>query len=409
MEDNQITNLLTIFLAIFGVILFTLIIVYVVLLMKSKKKDKKVESKDQLNKNSTNPKEKDDTITESLTNIDKFMEFEKIEDNMIIQKERQKYVMVVECQGINYDLMSGVEKNAVEQGFLQFLNSLRHPIQIYIQTRTVNLEDSINTYRKKVNQIEEELYKREQEYELIMEDVMASKEDKQRALFAVTKQRNLYEYGVDVISDTEKMSKNSNILNKKYYIVIPFYVSDLGENDYSEYNEYEIRNIAFSELYTRSQAIIRTLTACDVKGKILNSKELVELLYIAYNREHEENYSFDRALKAQYDKLYTTAEDVYRKRIKELDRQIEERAVQKARENIDIARSELEQQAREKSDRMDELINGLAKIILEENKEYLGEEIVDKATENIEKEIIEKKEVKNEKKEKSRRNSTRKE
>lgn len=409
MEDNQITNLLTIFLAIFGVILFTLIIVYVVLLMKSKKKDKKVESKDQLNKNSTNPKEKDDTITESLTNIDKFMEFEKIEDNMIIQKERQKYVMVVECQGINYDLMSGVEKNAVEQGFLQFLNSLRHPIQIYIQTRTVNLEDSINTYRKKVNQIEEELYKREQEYELIMEDVMASKEDKQRALFAVTKQRNLYEYGVDVISDTEKMSKNSNILNKKYYIVIPFYVSDLGENDYSEYNAYEIRNIAFSELYTRSQAIIRTLTACDVKGKILNSKELVELLYIAYNREHEENYSFDRALKAQYDKLYTTAEDVYRKRIKELDRQIEERAVQKARENIDIARSELEQQAREKSDRMDELINGLAKIILEENKEYLGEEIVDKATENIEKEIIEKKEVKNEKKEKSRRNSTRKE
>lgn len=409
MEDNQITNLLTIFLAIFGVILFTLIIVYVVLLMKSKKKDKKVESKDQLNKNSTNPKEKDDTITESLTNIDKFMEFEKIEDNMIIQKERQKYIMVVECQGINYDLMSGVEKNAVEQGFLQFLNSLRHPIQIYIQTRTVNLEDSINTYRKKVNQIEEELYKREQEYELIMEDVMASKEDKQRALFAVTKQRNLYEYGVDVISDTEKMSKNSNILNKNYYIVIPFYVSDLGENDYSEYNAYEIRNIAFSELYTRSQAIIRTLTACDVKGKILNSKELVELLYIAYNREHEENYSFDRALKAQYDKLYTTAEDVYRKRIKELDRQIEERAVQKARENIDIARSELEQQAREKSDRMDELINGLAKIILEENKEYLGEEIVDKATENIEKEIIEKKEVKNEKKEKSRRNSTRKE
>lgn len=409
MEDNQITNLLTIFLAIFGVILFTLIIVYVVLLMKSKKKDKKVESKDQLNKNSTNPKEKDDTITESLTNIDKFIEFEKIEDNMIIQKERQKYIMVVECQGINYDLMSGVEKNAVEQGFLQFLNSLRHPIQIYIQTRTVNLEDSINTYRKKVNQIEEELYKREQEYELIMEDVMASKEDKQRALFAVTKQRNLYEYGVDVISDTEKMSKNSNILNKNYYIVIPFYVSDLGENDYSEYNAYEIRNIAFSELYTRSQAIIRTLTACDVKGKILNSKELVELLYIAYNREHEENYSFDRALKAQYDKLYTTAEDVYRKRIKELDRQIEERAVQKARENIDIARSELEQQAREKSDRMDELINGLAKIILEENKEYLGEEIVDKATENIEKEIIEKKEVKNEKKEKSRRNSTRKE
>lgn len=403
MEDNQIANLLTIFLVIFGVILVSLIIVYVVLLLRTK--NEKADEKNKVEKTTKKPGEKSSTIIDTSSSIDKFMEFEKIEDNMIIQKEKQKYIMVVECQGINYDLMSGVEKNGVEEGFLQFLNTLRHPIQIYIQTRTINLESSINTYKKRVSQIEEELYKREQEYQMLMENNRTSKEDRQKAFFALTKQRNLYEYGVDIIKDTEKMSQNSNILNKKYYIVIPFYVSDLGEN---EFNDYEIRNMAFSELYTRSQAIIRTLSACDVKGKILNSKELVELLYVAYNREHEESYNFDRALKAQYDKLYTTSEDVYRKKIKELDKQIEEKAIQKARENIDIARSELEQQAKDKENRMEELINEMAKIILEGNTEYIGEEIVEKASENIDKENNRKKEDKNEKEKNTRRNSTRK-
>ncbi len=403
MEDNQIANLLTIFLAIFGVILVTLIIVYVVLLLRTKKKNEEVEKKENSNKVTAKKVEGKNNI--DTTNIDKFMEFEKIEDNMIIQKENQKYIMVVECQGVNYDLMSGIEKNGVEEGFLQFLNTLRHPIQIYIQTRTINLESSINTYKKRVHQIEEELYRRQQEYQMLMENDNASKEDKQKAFYALTKQRNLYEYGIDIINDTEKMSQNSNILNKKYYIIIPFYVSDLGEN---EFNDDEIRNMAFSELYTRAQAIIRTLSACDVKGKILNSKELVELLYVAYNREHEESYNFDRALRAQYDKLYTTSEDVYKKKMRELDRQIEENAIQKARENIDIARSELEKQAKEKEDRMEELINEMAKIILEGNKEYLGEEIVEKASENIDKENKVKKEGKNEEEKNTRRNNTRK-
>ena len=49
-------------------------------------------------------------------------EFEKVEDNMIIQK-KGKYLMVLECQGINYDLMSEMEMASVEQGFIEFLNT----------------------------------------------------------------------------------------------------------------------------------------------------------------------------------------------------------------------------------------------------------------------------------------------
>ena len=43
--------------------------------------------------------------------------------------------------------------------------------------------------------------------------------------------------------------------------------------------------MAFSELYGKAQAIIRALASCSVGGKILTSKELVDLLYVAYNRD----------------------------------------------------------------------------------------------------------------------------
>ena len=72
--------------------------------------------------------------------IFKFMEFDEVKDNMIIRKNRTQYIMILQCSGVNYDLMSEEEKIAVEEGFVQFLNTLRFPIQLYIQTRSLNLE-----------------------------------------------------------------------------------------------------------------------------------------------------------------------------------------------------------------------------------------------------------------------------
>lgn len=404
MGENQIASLLMVFLIIFGVILAILVVVYISLLMKSKKSNQKEEKiKGEPEKKQKKSKTGKGTIVENVS-VEDFMEFEKIEDNMIVQKDKYKYIMVIECQGVNYDLMSGVEKVAVEEGFVQFLNTLNHPIQIYIQTRTINLESSLNTYKTRVNKIQEELYKREQEYEILNSNNMATEQAKQKAFFSLTRQRNLYEYGIDIIKDTEQMSKNSNILNKKYFIVVPYYVSELGEE---EFGQYEIKNIAFSELYTRSQAIIRTLTSCNVKGKILNSKELVELLYVAYNRDQEEIYNVDKALTAQYDKLYTTSEEVLKKKSRELDKVIENHAIEKATKSIDVARSEIEKEVRDKEKNMNELINEMAKIILEGNKNYIQEDIVDKAIENIDKET-EKKVKEDEKEKNTRRSSTRK-
>ncbi len=365
------TQMLLLLLACSAVVLFVLVIIYIVLKAKEKKTFDKNDETIESDKKST---EKHTTQALGKKSIFDFMEFDKIEDNMIIQRNGRKYIMAVECQGVNYDLMSGVEKTGVEEGFVQFLNTLRFPIQIYVQTRTVNLESSLNAYKKRVSQIEANLYKMNQQYEEMADSERYTKEQLNKAFYEITKQRNLYEYGKDIIYDTEKMSLNKNILNKKYFIIISYSPNEIGEN---EYDKSEIQSMAFSELYTRSQSLMRTISACGVNGKILNSVELAELLYVAYNRDESETFDLKKAAKADYDSLYSTAPDVLQKRIKELDKEIERKALDKVTEDVEKYRSKYREQVEEKESSIDELANEMAKLILDENREYLGNEMVD--------------------------------
>ncbi len=311
-----------------------------------------------------------------------FMEFDTVRDNMIIQKNGDRYLMVVECQGINYDLMSGVEKTGVEEGFVQFLNTLRYPIQIYIQTRSINLESSLTGYREKVKEVETKLRNMQMRYSQMRESGEYSEEQLKKAFYEVTKQANLYEYGKSILQDTERMSLNKNILNKQYYIILPYLAAEVeGEN----LDKREIEGMAFSELYTRAQSLINSISICGVRGKILRSTELVELLYMAYNRDEAETFGLDKALKAGYDEMYSTAPNVLNKKMKELDKMIEEKAMQLANEKVEEAKTELEKQIEEKEYSMDDLISKMAKIIIEENEPYIGKEVKDKAIGKIEK------------------------
>ena len=147
MGTSSITNILTIFLIVSVIILFVLVIAFVILMIKRRTEDQKGEDSNQIKIEDT---KKSSNIIETkaytTNNIKDFMDFDDIKDNMIIQKNGKRLVMVIQCQGINYDLMSGVEKVGVEQGFIQFLNTLTRPIQIYIQSRKVNLEESLDNY-----------------------------------------------------------------------------------------------------------------------------------------------------------------------------------------------------------------------------------------------------------------------
>ena len=399
MSNDEITNLLSIVLIIMVCVLFALVFIYI--LLKIKTKPKNINNETMIPGNSKKGKNNTaQTVNNSYNkqSIFSFMEFDKIEDNMIIRKNRTKFLMVIECQGVNYDLMSGLEKNSVEQGFLQFLNTLRYPVQIYVQTRTVNLESGLIKYKERINAIKDRLLKKQMEYTR-KEAMGFSAEEMNKAKLELTREQNLYEYGVDLVNNTERMSLNKNILRKHYYVIIDYMPEDINTNNYGKD---EIRSMAFSELYTKAQSIISSLGVCGVNGKILDSKQLAELLYIAYNRDEAEVYDLDKALNAGYDELYSTAQNVLEKRMKEIDKKIEQDARNLANEKLTEAMGDREEERRvkQKEAEMDDLIRQMAKIIIEENEEMVGKDLSDRAKKKIDNET---KEENNEKKQKTTR------
>ena len=378
MNDNEITGLLTTVLIFMIGILSVLVIIYIVLRLKmSTEKEAKV------NKVEKSKSAIDNATVYNKQSIFSFMDFDKVEDNMIIRKNGNKFLMIIECQGINYDLMSGMEKNGVEQGFIQFLNTLRYPIQIYVQTRTVNLEGSIISYKARVKEIQDRLLKKQMEYNKL-EGLGVIGKELDNAKLELTREKNLYEYGIDIINNTERMSLNRNILRKHYYVIISYTPEEMSNSNYSKD---EIKNIAFSDLYTRAQSIISALGVCGINGKILDSNGLAELLYIAYNRDDSEVYNLEKAFNSVYDEMYSTAPDVFEKRIKEINIRIKEEAQKKANEVIIQAaeESEKERRAKQKEAEMEDLINQMANLIIEENESLVGSELAEKAKEKLSK------------------------
>lgn len=378
MSNDALKTILIMALAILVFLVIILIVVWISLNQKEKRATTKKENNDTPEENQN----KEVAKSYSKQSIFKFMNFDKVEDNMIIQKTGKRYLMVIECQGINYDLMSGLEKNSVEQGFLQFLNTLRHTIQIYVQTRTVNLTSSIETYKERVNNIHYELTEKQNQYNQKVRSGEYDQKELERERFDLIRKKNLYEYGIDIVSNTEKMSLNKNILSKYYYIIIPYYADELESNSY---DKSEVENIAFSELYTKAQGIINSLAVCGVKGKILDSFELMELLYTAYNRDESEAFGLKRALNAGYEELYSTAPDVLDKRMKELDAKIEEEAIAKANDVIFnvLEENSKKKKVKTKEQQLDELIDKMAMELIEENKKSIGEDVAEEAIKKI--------------------------
>ena len=364
-------------------VLLMLIMVLAAVLIKMSLDEKRGRGNDKLGGSGPSEEPKTSTASKHAYNkqsIFDFMEFDRIEDNMIIQKNEQRFLMVIECQGINYDLMSGVERAAVEEGFAQFLNTLRHPIQIYTQTRTINLENSLQTYKKRLDDIKIELDKKETKYKQMQNSGNYNQEELDKQNMEILKDRNLYEYGKDIIYYTEKMSLNKNVLRKQYFVVVPYYSAEAGNE---MLDKEEIRNIAFSELYTKAQALSRVLAGCSIVSKVMDSYELSDLLYSAYNRDESETYGLDKAIRAGYDELYSTAPDVLDKRMEEIDKVIEKKAYALAEEMISDARLEQKKKLEKKERSIEEFINDMAMSIISENEQYIGREIASAARGNV--------------------------
>ena len=298
------------------------------------KKDKNSEMVIAEDKNKEEKKEQDyGKFTGELTtdSIYEFMEFEEIVDNMIIRKKGQQYVMIIQCNGVNYDLMSEDEKISVEEGFVQFLNTLRFPIQLYVQSRTLNLRDIIGEYKDRVDALNLEIDKLDAK--IAQAKSQGNNALREKLEFERRRKLNILEYGISITDYVEKLSSNKNILQQRTYVVVSYYSAEIGGN-IEKYSKEELYNMCFSELYTRCQNIASALANSQISSKILDSEELAELLYIAYNRDEAEFLQFSKALDSQYDALYSTGKDVLKKKQEKLNQEINLAAIDLATDSI---------------------------------------------------------------------------
>lgn len=272
----------------------------------------------------TKNKKESSAKLQGIESMNEFLAFDKIVDSMIVRKKGEQYVMVIQCKGVNYDLLGQEEKVAVENGFVQFLNMLRFPIQLYVQTRSLNLKGNIEQYEEKINAVKEEILKIDSH---IKKETANGRMDLVRRLqFERRRKMNILEYGMDITNYVSRMSQNRNVLQQNTYVVLAYYKSEFG-GEINNYSREEVENIAFSELYTRAQTLIRGLAAAGVSGRVINSEELAELLYIAYNRDDSELINIRKSVDAQYDSLYNTAKDVLEKQKEVIESKIESEAI----------------------------------------------------------------------------------
>ena len=196
------------------------------------------------------------------------LQIAEVRDGIVIMNDGS-YRAVVMVKSINFDLMSQQEQEAVEYSYQGFLNSLYFPIQIFIRSQKVDLRPYI-----------EKLDKIRTEHDNMLLALMME----------------------DYIDYIDNLSQQTNIMDKKFYVVIPFFpvvnaqqaltqsknfLSGLGglfnkQEQHVVINEPDLEN-AKTELRNRVQAALAGLQQCGIQGLPLDTQELIELYYDTYN------------------------------------------------------------------------------------------------------------------------------
>lgn len=193
------------------------------------------------------------------------LQIAEIRDGIVIMNDGS-YRMVIMCRSINFDLMSNEEREGVEYAYQNFLNSLYFEIQIHVHSTKVD----IRPYLEKLDKIRSE------------HDNM---------LLAILME--------DYINYIAAIAEQTNIMDKKFYIIIPFY-SNLDTRKIAQASKSFMTTLfghkeqvvtidesaleaAKTELKNRAQTVLSGLMQCDVQGVALDTQELIELYYDAYN------------------------------------------------------------------------------------------------------------------------------
>ena len=186
----------------------------------------------------------------------------ELRDNVVIMKDGS-FRAVVACKSINFDLMSDVEREAVEYSYQNFLNSLKFTTQILVRSQKVD----IGPYIEKLSEI---------------------RRNNDNMLLGVLMD--------DYINFIDVLSQEANIMDKSFFIIIPYYTSADAEKmlnqtknffkSFSKSKTPEVTKIdrvtydkALEELTNRVDSVMSGLFQIGIQSVRLKTKELAELYY----------------------------------------------------------------------------------------------------------------------------------
>lgn len=192
----------------------------------------------------------------------------EIRDGIVIMNDGS-FRSVIMVKSVNFDLMSPEEQEAIEYAYQGFLNSLNFPIQIFIRSQKVDLSPYISKLDKIRNEHDNMLLA------MLMEDY---------------------------IGYIDQLSQQTNIMDKKFYIVVPFSLQADVQKALTQsknfltgivgllsskeqkvvINEADLEK-AKTELRNRVQAVLQGLIQCSIQALPLDTQELIELYYDTYN------------------------------------------------------------------------------------------------------------------------------
>jgi hypothetical protein len=191
--------------------------------------------------------------------------FTEIKDGIVVMRDGSLR-MVVLASSLNFDLKSPQEQDSIEFAYQGFLNGLHFPVQIVIRSRRLDLDKYIEGLE--VKQAAEE-----------------------NPLIA-----GLME---DYIYNIQGLLEQVNIMNKEFYVVVPYYVemaakkkdnagsklAGLFQNNTDSVQTDEVYEQRKRDLIQRTNLVAQGLAQLGVRAAVLGTQEVIELFYTAYNQE----------------------------------------------------------------------------------------------------------------------------
>lgn len=193
-----------------------------------------------------------------------YLNIEDIKDNLVILKDGS-CSLILQTTAVNFNLLSEKEQNAIIFSYAGLLNSLSFPIQIFIRSRKKDISSYLNLLKK---------YQDQQKSEKLKEQIKK------------------YQKFI------EKTIKENQVLDKDFYLIIPFSSFELGISKTAgskilkrekklPYKKEYILEKAKTSLFPKRDHLIKQFSLLGLKAIQLNTKQLIELFYNIYNSESE--------------------------------------------------------------------------------------------------------------------------